>query len=327
MTNDGFHTALHGRRIAMSVLVLVGLSTSACTSSTSSASPSSTGSASPSSPVTTATPPAATAYAAMVDINTGAITPLPASIATSAVYYAVSPDHTMVAYSGCCSSPDPLFVANIDGTHIRRITAQGQDGHAAQWSPDGSLLVYQQRNDSTYELGNLFVLDMRTGKRTQITNFDQTQSWGYWTTMPIFAPDGRSILFQLPRGQLPGQDNRTEDLWSVPVTGGKQTLVRRNAWQGGYSPNGRWLAYLSPAGAQDALWITSVHGGRPRVLVHQANLDWQRWSPDGTRISYRVDRSIYVLNVASGSATKVAEGGNPEWFDNHTLTAGNPELS
>ena len=37
MTNDGFRTALHGRHLAISVLVLVGLLTSACTASSSSA--------------------------------------------------------------------------------------------------------------------------------------------------------------------------------------------------------------------------------------------------------------------------------------------------
>ena len=33
---------------------------------------------------------------------------------------------------------------------------------------------------------------------------------------------------------------------------------------------------------------------------------------------------IYVLNVATGSATRVAEGGNAGWFDDHTLIVGNP---
>jgi Tol biopolymer transport system component len=240
----------------------------------------------------------------------------------------VSPDHTKVAISNCCSSPDPLFLANIDGTQVHQITAQGQDAHAAQWSRDGSLLVYQQRNDSTDKLGNLFVLDMRTGKRTQVTNFDQTQSWGWWFTFPSFAPDGRSILFQLPRGHLPNNDNRIWDLWSVPVAGGKPTLVRRNAGWGGYSPDGKWLAYLSPVrrdftGA--GLLITSVHGGAPRNLVPDGHLTWPRWSPDGTRISYSDGGPIYVLNVATGSITKVADGGNPEWLDDHTLIIGNSE--
>jgi len=319
MTHSGCRPARHGRPTAISVLVLVGLLTGACTSSNSDASSS--------SPVTTATPSAGTAYGATVDIDTGAVTPLPMRLGTSGVYYAVSPDHTKVAYSGCCSSPDPLFVSNIDGTHIRQITPQGQDAHAAQWSRDGSLLVYQQRNDSTEQLGNLFVLDMRTGKRVQVTNFDQTLNWGWWSTFPSFGADGRSILFQLPRGD---PNNPTFDLWSVPVAGGQQTLVRRNAGWGGYSPDGRWLAYLSPVSGNDfaggGLWIASVHGGTARALVREGRFRWLRWSPDGTRIAYADGGSpIYVVDAASGSTRKVADGGNPEWFDNNRLILGNPE--
>ncbi len=75
----------------------------------------------------------------------------------------------------------------------------------------------------------------------------------------------------------------------MPVAGGKPTLVQRNAAWGGYSPDGKWLAYLSPVrrdftGA--GLWITNVHGGTPRALVRGGSLRWVRWSPDGTRIAY-----------------------------------------
>ena len=59
-------------------------------------------------------------------------------------------------------------------------------------------------------------------------------------------------------------------------------------------------------------------------MLVQGNLGWLRWSPDGTRISYREGRSIYVLNVDTGSATKVAEGGNAEWFDDNTLIVAHP---
>ncbi len=43
------------------------------------------------------------ANGSMVDLRTGEITPLPTSIATSGDYYAVSPDHTTVAFSACCT--------------------------------------------------------------------------------------------------------------------------------------------------------------------------------------------------------------------------------
>ena len=178
----------------------------------------------------------------MLDLRSGDTTPLPASIATSGDYFAVSPDHKMVAFNACCSLASPLYVANVDGTRKRPISPIGSDAYAAQWSPDGSKLVYQQRDGSSQQLGNLFVQDVATGQRTQVTNFDQTQRWGYWAALPSFSADGRSILFQLPRGD---HNNPIDDLWSVPVTGGQPTLVQRNATSGGYSPDGRSLAYLS----------------------------------------------------------------------------------
>ena len=112
----------------------------------------------------------------------------------------VSPTTRRSPTTRAALAPDPLFVANVDGTQVRQISRAGRDAYGAQWSPDGSMLVYQQRNGSTQHLGNLFVQDVGTGQRTQVTDFDQTQQWGWWFTFPSFAPDGRSILFQLPRG-------------------------------------------------------------------------------------------------------------------------------
>ena len=320
MTHDGFRTALLGRRIAISMLVLVGFVTSACTSSTSSA-PSS-------SPVAT-TQPAGNADGALVDINTGAITPLPASIrASGASYYAVSPDHTEIAYSACCTSPDPLFVANLDGTGIRRVSPPGQDAYGAQWSPDGSKLVYQQRDSETKTLGNLFVVDVKTGQQTQLTHFDQTKNWDWWFTFPSFAPDRDVVFFQLPRGINPYRVDW--DLWAVMATGGKEFLVARNAGWGGL---GSWrlsrnLAFISRVNSDNftggTLRVTSfdVRGASSRDFVRNGHLRWLRWSPDGPRISYSDDGWIYVLDVSNGSITKVAEGGTAEWFDDQTLIVG-----
>jgi Tol biopolymer transport system component len=259
----------------------------------------------------------------MIDLRTGDVTPLAASIAPAGVYFAASPDHSTVAYSTCCNPPEPLYVANVDGTQVRQVSAIGQDAFGAQWSPDGSLLVYQQRDGSTQRLGNLVVQDVATGQRTQLTNFDQTQAWDWWFAFPSFAPDGRSILFQLPRGD---PKNNKWDLWSVPVAGGQQTLVQHNAGWGGYSPDGTRFAYLSPMDPHDmsgaGLWIANVHGGTPRALVPEGHLGWMRWSPDGTQIAYADGGSVYVVDVATGSATRIAAGGTAEWFDDHTLIVG-----
>ena len=84
------------------------------------------------------------------------------------------------------------------------------------------------------------------------------------------------------------------------------------------------LAYVSPMGRDftgDTLSIVSVEGGTP-TPVADGQLSWPRWSPDGTLISFQNGGSIFVLNVASGSTTKIAPGSNAEWADAHTLVIG-----
>jgi hypothetical protein len=283
----------------------------------------------PASPAVSPPTGPGSASSSMVDLDTGEITPLPDSIA-GATYYAVSPDHTRVAYSTCCTPPAPLFVANLDGTGIRRVTPEGQDAFGAQWSPDGSLLVYQQRDASTLKLGNLFALDVNSGRRTQLTDLDQTHGWDWWFMFPSFGSSDGWILFQLPRG-----DPRSPvwDLWEVPITGGEPVIAHHDAGWGAFRRSGyRDLAFLSPVSAANftggALWTTSFDSRivQPHALVRNGTITWPRWSPDGSRISYSDGGWVYVVNVATGPTTgeitKVAVGGNAEWYDDHTLIVG-----
>jgi Tol biopolymer transport system component len=257
----------------------------------------------------------------MVDVNTGSTKPVPASSATSGSFYVVSPDHSKVAYNACCGWGTPVLTADLDGTHVHRLSAAGLDGVGEQWSPSGSLIVYQQRDGQTNHVGNLFLQNIATGHRTRVTNLDQSQEWGWWFTFPSFSPDGRSVLYQRPKGH-PNDNNRKWDLWSAPVAGGKPTLVQRNAAWGGYSPDGKELAYLAPMKSDftgAGLWVTPLHGGTPRALVRGGSLRWLRWSPDGARIAYTNGSAICVVDVATGTTKVVGHGDQPQWRDDHTL--------
>jgi hypothetical protein len=293
--------------------LVVGVLAGACSSSGSPAMSS--------APGATATTPAFTSSWSKVNLETGAVTRVTASKATSGPFYVVSPDHKKVAYNPCCDWKTPAFLANVDGTDVQELTAGGLDGVGEAWSPDGSQVVYQQRDGSGDALGGLFLQNVATGQRTRVTNLGPKQ-WGWWFTFPSFSSDGKSVLYQLPKGPLPNGDNRNWNLWSVPVTGGKPTLVQRNAGWGGYSPNGRWLAYLSPVRhdfSGGGLWIARLHGGTPRALVRGGSLLWPRWSPNGAQIAYVDGSYVYVADVATGSTRKVARGAQPEWLNSHTL--------
>ncbi len=104
----------------------------------------------------------------MVDVDTEAITPLPASIATHGDEFAVSALRTKIAYR---SAEKQIHLANFDGTNDRIITPAGDDAIGLQWSPDGSRLLYQRLPLGTQFLGGLYVYDVLTGTTRQIMNF------------------------------------------------------------------------------------------------------------------------------------------------------------
>jgi WD40-like Beta Propeller Repeat len=268
----------------------------------------------PSPPATTATPDRF-----FLDLRTGVATPLPEGIPYGKFYMA-SPDGTMVATSPCCTNTDPVWVSNIDGTETRVLTPDDVDGYGARWSPDGSMLVYQGRDGATTELGNLFVVDVASGRTTQVTDL-KPRNYGLWFLSPSFTPDGSSILFQLPRG--PEYPDQRWDLWEVPVTGGEPTLVRRNATLGAYSPQGDKLAFLEPTGGEwtsPTLLLMDAGGSAPEVLVEGDKIEFPRWSPSGTSIAYVADGDeIFVVDVSSGVSREVANGGWVEWLDDDTL--------
>jgi hypothetical protein len=254
-----------------------------------------------------------------LDLQTGGTTPLPESILGGSLYF-TSPDRTMLVINRCCDPPNPVSIANVDGTGVRQVTPDGIDGFGARWSPDGSSLVYQGRNAATTEIGNLFVVDVATGEATQVTDLDP-ENYGWWFLSPSFSPDGQTIIFHMPRG--PNDDVSTRwDLWSVPVAGGEPTLVVRNASMGVYAPDGGALAYLdSPRGywSSTRLMVADADGSDPRVLVEGDQIERPRWSPDGTRIAYSDSDGIHVVDVSTGEASLVAEGGTSDWFGDDTL--------
>jgi dipeptidyl aminopeptidase/acylaminoacyl peptidase len=248
--------------------------------------------------------------------ESGERTPMPAEL-TGASLFAISPDGERVAYGTCCLTPDFITVVGLDGSNSRQVTPDGIDAYGPSWSPDGKQLVYQGRDGTTYQLGDLFVVDVSTGSVHRITHLP-TSSSGGWSMMPSFTPDGERILFHMPRQ---GSGSET-DLWSVDAHGGKPRIVLRNATFGQYSPDGSSLAYVLPTrdgvGRHPALRVV-LPSGQVRTLARGEEIRRERWSPDGTRIAYVERDFLFVVDVATGDIERVAEGEYGDWIDDDRL--------
>jgi hypothetical protein len=263
----------------------------------------------------------------ILDLRTGVATALPDVISDGGIYD-VSPDGTQVAYSWCCAPPNPVIVADMDVLNVRQINPEGVDGFGGAWSPDGSKIVYQQRDAATKKIGNLVVVDLASGEQTQITDLEPA-TYGAWFLAPTFSADGSRVLFHHPRG--PDGDHTQWDIWSVPVGGGEARLEIRDAAGGAFSPDGSAIAYVdSPRGwwSSERIVIADLAtGGRRLVPGVGGKLQFPVWSPSGSKVAFfRGDEgAVWIYDVEKGEtvALETDEGkpveGWPAWVDEDRL--------
>lgn len=265
-----------------------------------------------------------------LDLRTGRRSMLPGTLVPQLVgfrvqvNYSASPDGTRLAYGAClnvgCSGEDVMGIGNIDGTGTRTLRVPpGLNGYLPRWSSNGSELVYQLRDGGSDDVGDLYVEDLSSGRRTQLTHLELSRA-DSWFLAARFSPDDRNVIFHLPRGEGAVPVDRW-DVWSVAVTGGEPTLVLRDAMFPEYFRDGETIVFVRPSPAGATLQIADADGST-RTLVEANGPDgiwWPAISPDGTRIAYRDGGSIFVVHVATGESMRVADGDNAEWLDGETL--------
>lgn len=161
---------------------------------------------------------------------------------------AISATHIAFVYAG------DLFVCDIDGRNVRRLTSDVGVERQPVFSPDGTLIAFSAEYDGNVDV---FVVPTAGGPPKRLTwhpGADLTQG---------FTPDGKAVLFTSPRAVF---TTRFTQLFTVPVDGGLVTaLPIPNAASARYSPDGSRIAYnpLSPAHLQ---W-KRYRGGRVSEVV------------------------------------------------------------
>src|SRR5947199_6532191 len=120
---------------------------------------------------------------------------------------AISRDHIAFAYA------NDLWVANPDGSGVRRLTSHPGVESGPRFSPDGSMIAFTGRYEGNTDV---YVVPTEGGVPRRLT-------WHPRNDVALrFTPDGSAVLFSSPREVHTG---RYLQLFTVPVTGGAVTKL------------------------------------------------------------------------------------------------------
>lgn len=181
-----------------------------------------------------------------------------------------------------------IFTMKPDGSEVRQltfVTAARGAAFFASWSPDGTKLVFQERN-ADLSVRQIWVMD-RDGSNQHRLFSDP----GYFDFLPSYSPDGTSVVFFRCR-----TDFEACAIYRVSADGHGLTAIThldaaRNVVDVSpeYSPDGRTIAFTSfnRGGVIAAIYLMDTRGRNiHRVTPTALEATDPDWSPDGSRLIF-----------------------------------------
>lgn len=273
----------------------------------------------------------------------------------SAFAFSVSPPGTLVYWSGTALPVTQLTWFNHQGERLGTVGEPGEyQGFAL--SPAGQQVILERHDPRINEI-NLWLMDTATGVASKLTSGPSQSLWKVGT--PIWAPAGDRVLFvtfpglaaQSLRGGQPemlfndfgwlmdiSPDGHLAlfsmidpvtgyDLWLFPLAGDRTPrpylVTRHNESPARFSPDGRWVAYVSDESGRYEIYVQSFpEMGRP-VRVSSNGGNRPEWRNDGRELYY-IALDGKLMAAAVNPAGPLFQASSPQplfpvsrWYDDY----------
>src|SRR3989449_9812148 len=133
-----------------------------------------------------------------------------------------------------------------------------------------------------------------------------TTDEGTWLSLDV-SPDVKTIVFEL-----------LGDIYTLPIEGGQAKLIDGGMAfdsQPKFSPDGKWIAFLSDREGTENIWIMKADGSEPKQVSKDPNSEFASpsWSPDGkyifvSKTNFGIGpREIWMYHIDGGTGIQVTK--------------------
>ena len=221
------------------------------------------------------------------------------------------------------------FVSDRDGNGLTNIWRVGEGGGKAEkittfktgdvrWpamSSDGKVIVFE------HDFG-IYKLDVASKKLNQIKlniaaegqeNMTEVRDFNSTVDDYNLAPSGQRIVFSI-HGEIFTAPTQEGDLHQITDSAARDKEPR-------YSPDGKWIAYISDKSGREEIYITASDGaGQAQKITDLDSLkNAMSWSPNSKILAFTCsDDKLRVFDTDSKKTTEITSTkygniGNPNW--------------
>lgn len=206
-----------------------------------------------------------------------------------------------------------IYVINVDGTGLTKLTNDGLFDCFPRWSPDGSTIIFGRSVPRTLQVVVATMRPDGSDKREL-----SSAVWG--VARSGFTPDGKRILWETQQAGF------LSVLWIMDADGGHQRRLTAAALKAGEvsapSSDGEHVVFINnqntPPALPNALFAMDIDSGDIRQITHSVGVSHDvlpNYSPDGTKIVFASDRmstdgslDVFTVNADGSGLTRIATG-------------------
>ena len=206
----------------------------------------------------------------------------------------LSPDGRRLAIARVGDIGRDIWILDLHRDSMTRLTySEGVDNNRPLWSPDGNGIFFTS-NRTDPRLYDVFSKPADgSGEAAQLTQ-------GAYRIPTSISADGRTLLLR-QRGGSGDWDIGTLSLDGLDATSAPEILVgtRFNEDSATFSPNDRWLAYVSDESGCDEVYVRSFPDLTERFRISKSGGVEPVWSHDGSELFYRNGFEMLSVSVSA----------------------------
>jgi Tol biopolymer transport system component len=185
---------------------------------------------------------------------------------------------------------------DLDRGTRRRLTFESSNALPV-WTPDARRIAFASSRDGGWNL--YWRAADGSGEATRLLA-SENELWPH-----SFSPDGKVLAYW----EIDAETAR--NIWILPLEGDPTPipflLTPYNERAPVFSPDGRWISYISDESGRDEVYIRPYPGPGAQTTVSTRGGVEPIWAPDGRRLFYRDANSMMVVSVETRNGISVSK--------------------